>query len=175
MECNKWEEAGLLFTAGELHEHTAAAFKEHCKECAFCAQQVEQYLLDKARLFTKEILCACPSLRVDQAVAQACAHPMRVTSAHWSLFAGVKKAALPLLLFILGFGAGTYFVLNIQNARSNAPVAAAPKTLSVPAIDSLDTLKAPKLARNDSGVKPIDRPFRSPSGNPADQILPVKE
>lgn len=175
MECNKWEEEGLLFTAHELHEHLAAGFQAHCKECAFCAAQVEQYLRDKAVLFTRETLGAHPSERVDTAVAAACAHPFRIAAAHWSLFSLVKKSAVPVLLFILGFGAGTYFVLNIQNAKTAAPAVAENKINSVVPADTADSLKQFKMAGHDSLKKPMDRPFNAPAGNAAGSMVPVKE
>jgi hypothetical protein len=175
MECNKWEESGLLYVARELNQASVVDYEAHTRTCSFCAQQVELYKSDKARFFIREILCEAPSARVDQAIAQACAHPVRIAATQWNLFAGVKKVMVPLLLFVLGFGAGTYFVLNMQNAKTTTAVAVTQKVPATTPVDSLDSLRIAKLAQNDSVVKPMDKPFNSPSGNAADQIVPVKE
>jgi len=175
MECNKWEETGLLYVARELNDHAATAFEIHCKECSCCAELVESYRRDKSRFFRLDILCEKPSARVDQAIENAAAHSLRIAGIYWNLFSGLKKAVVPVLLFVLGFGTGTYFVLNIQNAKTRPMAVAQSKTTSVAPVDSADSLRQLKMASHDSLKKPMDRPFNAPAGNASGQMVPVKE
>ncbi|MDD5674932.1 MAG: hypothetical protein PHC61_12250 [Chitinivibrionales bacterium] len=173
MECTKWEESGLLCTSGELSGQSAVAFKNHCAECSYCREQLDVYKSDKSRFFTVDILGAKPSARVDQAVAMAAAAPARITATNWGLFGFVRKSVVPIMLFVLGFGAGAYFVLNVQNAKTTTVIAE--NKMSKVAERPVDSLSIRKMANNDSAIKPIDKPFKTPTANTADQILPVKE
>ena len=110
MECNKWEEKGLLFTSGELNEEEAKAFNDHCMTCETCRKELQLYRREKESIFRPEMFEESPSLAVDKEIMRVCSQPMKptITSPIFSSF--IKNTIYALLIFAVGFGGGAYFI-----------------------------------------------------------------
>ena len=176
MECRKWEELGLLYTAQELDPQGKRYYEEHLKTCEECRKEFDCYRGEHARFFTPEILGAAPSAKIDAEILRVCSDPRpKVRIAAPALFpAFLRKAFVPAMFFIIGFVSVGYIVMNMENARqmpdrkANVAVerqaAAAPTTVAQAAADSAkDSLHNPKLNfaktrgnLNDKGVIPVD-------------------
>jgi hypothetical protein len=173
MECRKWEELGLLYSAQELGVRESRDYEEHCTTCDTCRTELSCYRAEHARFFSPQILGAAPSEKVDAEILRVCSDPRpNVRIAAPSLFpAFLRRAFVPVALFVIGFISVGYIMMNMDNARQmktaavqaqkvEPQVAAAPATAADSAKDSLHN---PNLnyARtrgnlNDKGVMPVD-------------------
>jgi len=171
MECRKWEDFGLLYSAQELQEQEKREYEEHLKECEECRKELYYYRREHERFFTTEMLGETPSPKVDAEILRVCADPrVRMTTSF--LFAPLfRKALLPAAVFLIGFVSVGYLMLNMQNAgqiramaAKNQAATVAIKTEKVPKADSLkDSLHGTDVnyARNrgnlnDKGVMTVD-------------------
>ncbi|MBD3321898.1 MAG: hypothetical protein GF350_12450, partial [Chitinivibrionales bacterium] len=75
MECNKWEESGLLYTSNELDDEQREQFENHCRECSTCAGELKTYQQEKAEFFTLPVLSESPSQKTDQEILRVCSTP----------------------------------------------------------------------------------------------------
>ena len=168
MECTKWEQIGLLYCAGELDRRTVPEYEGHLKVCAACRTEVDSYRHNCEHFFSPELLAASPSPEIDAEILRVCSMPMKRASgvALFPLF--LRKAAVPLVLFMIAFFADGYVKFNAENARQlkaasvvvpvSAPVAENSGTDSLN--DSMSNSKA-NYARtrgnlNDQGVITVD-------------------
>jgi hypothetical protein len=177
MECRKWEELGLLYSAEELGVQESRDYEEHCTTCDTCRTELSCYRAERARFFSPQILGAAPSAEVDAEILRVCSDPRpKVRIAAPSLFpAFLRRAFVPAALFIIGFISVGYIMMNMENARQmktaavqvqKATVVVEQQVAAVPAnaADSVkDSLHNPNLnyARtrgnlNDKGVMPVD-------------------
>lgn len=123
MECRRWEEAGLLYTAGELGAGEARDFEAHCAACEECRSELISYRREHERFFTAEILGETPSARIDDEILRVCGDPRpRVRIATPFTFASFfrRQALVPAMLFVLGFISVGYIMMNRENARQIA-------------------------------------------------------
>lgn len=116
--CSKWEEFGLLYDSGELNELDNAEFETHLKSCKECETEHNAYLNDKNNLFTPQILGEVPSDSVSSEIKRVCisAEKQHTITPVFSLVA--KKAAVSMLLLIIGFASVTYIRINNDQAQS---------------------------------------------------------
>jgi hypothetical protein len=123
MECNKWQETGLLFISKELDKQEELEFAGHLKECETCKNEIKQYLFDKDNLFNQSILSECTSAEIDNKILTACLKAPVITGL--SLFTGVwmKKALLSAFFLVFGMSAGVYFTMNYFTDRNSSAVA----------------------------------------------------
>ncbi|MBN1128627.1 MAG: zf-HC2 domain-containing protein [Chitinispirillaceae bacterium] len=141
MECCKWEELGLLYSANELDDKRARDFEEHLKECEECRKELYYYREEKKRFFTEALLGDSPSQKTDVELLRLCSHLRRKGSFVTLMPSLLRRAVVPLSLFAVAFVSVGYVMMNMENARQlnaaashNAVQAVEPSTLvaSVP-------------------------------------------
>jgi hypothetical protein len=128
MECRKWEEAGLLYAAGELTAQEVGGFESHLATCGECRMVLECYRREHERFFTAEVLGEAPSAEVDAEILRVCSDPRpRVRIAAPALFAAFfrRQVLVPVMLFIVGFISVGYIMMNVENARQMSGTATA--------------------------------------------------
>ena len=121
MECNKWEEYGLLFVSGELEENEHQSFGQHLQECAFCAQEEQVYRMEKKRFYTAEILGDTPSAACDAEILRVCSDGRRKVTGMAPMPLFIRKSAVAVMLFALGFIGVGYITLKTGIANRSVP------------------------------------------------------
>ncbi|KMQ52873.1 hypothetical protein CHISP_0094 [Chitinispirillum alkaliphilum] len=118
MVCSKWEESGFLYSSGELDQQKAREFEAHLKECSECESELKAYINEKNSLFTADVLGENPSEAVSKEIKRVCASGTKQFTGNplFSLIA--KKAAVSMLLLIIGFTTVSYIRLNSEQAQS---------------------------------------------------------
>jgi hypothetical protein len=127
MECRKWEEFGLLYSADELGTPARHDFEDHLKECEDCRKELFCYCGERERFFTPEILGESPSAKVDAEILRVCSDPRpKIRSATPILLSAfLRKALVPVMLFVIGFISVGYIMMNMENARQTYRTTAA--------------------------------------------------
>ena len=125
MECNKWEEYGLLFTSGELDTGERQSFEKHLGECDSCTREYEAYRTDRKRFFTPEILEDAPSSACDAEIIRVCSDGRRKVSGVHSMPLFIRKSVVSVALFVIGFAGVGYITLKTgsHNKSTVAPLA----------------------------------------------------
>ena len=72
MECNKWQEEGLLYVSREMDASQAEEYEKHVQICDVCRIEIDQYIHDKKTLFSADMLCESPSEHIDKKIIAAC-------------------------------------------------------------------------------------------------------
>jgi len=149
MACSKWEETGILFSANELADKESRDYGEHLKECDECRSELNRYREEHRRFFTAENLGAAPSEKVDAEILRLCSDPRKRVAAP-SLFPALfRKAFVPVALFVIGFFAVGYVMLNVQNA-DQMKAASVQKAGGTTVAATQTVTNAPSVAQNDS-------------------------
>ena len=123
MECRKWEETGLLYTAGELTAREALDYETHLTTCEECRKELYCYRSEQKRFFTADVLGEAPSVKIDAEILRVCSDPRpKVRIAVPALFAAFlrRQVLVPAMLFIVGFISVGYIMMNMENARQMA-------------------------------------------------------
>jgi anti-sigma factor RsiW len=128
MECPKWEELGLLFSANELSPDETAEYRNHLERCGSCRGELAGYDADRARFFSPEMLCEAPSAAIDREIMRVCSDPRRKAAGLSFFPAFVRKSLVPVALFLMGFAAIGYISFNIGNAKRLKSLAAHTQT-----------------------------------------------
>ena len=116
--CSKWEETGLLYSSGELGELETREYEAHLKMCEECSEELNTYKFEKTSFFTPEILGESPSQAVDKELIRVCSSAKK-QFAKVSVFPiFMKKAAVSMLLLVIGFATVGYIKLNSEQARA---------------------------------------------------------
>jgi len=173
MECNKWQEEGLLYISKELDGSGKQLFENHMELCPACRGEVEQYRFDASNFFKESLIGESPSEKINQKIIAACSQAP-VLSTGFGLFSGFlfKKAIISTIFLIFGMSAGVYFTVNYFSGSS---ASASASSLKKPAVsqassaavmakanDSSATLKADSIKgiqsalQGDSHRTPID-------------------
>jgi hypothetical protein len=166
MECNKWQETGLLYLSQELRSTDVSEFQAHIDVCSVCRNEIDSFDHLQKNVLSADIFLDVPSELIDTKIIAACSKKPIVTG--FSLF-GVtwaKRALYSSLFLVFGLGAGLYFAMNYYIPEQNntvagtshqlAPVAhqsQAPQTVAVSKKDSLTSHK------KDSLTLPEDQPM----------------
>jgi len=142
MDCNKWEETGLLFSSGELSSSEAEQYSEHLKECQVCSGEYSTYTAMKGRLFTADILQAQPSAACDAEILRVCSVVRKPLTSLSPLSLIFKRTLVSVSLFVFGFIGVTYVAMQMNNRGvSSVQVAetvnSATDSMSAAAADSL--------------------------------------
>jgi hypothetical protein len=145
MDCNKWQNEGLLYVSHELDVAQVKEYVTHIQGCAACQDELTNYLHDKKSFFSAEILCEAPCEAIDNKIIAACSSMPRLTQAS-TLFSSVwlKRALISTVFLIFGTTAGVYFTMNYYNGISN-PGALASIKASAP-LSELSLAKSPDSA-----------------------------
>ena len=112
MECNFWEEMGLLYSSGELNEQEEETFTAHLAQCSECTRAWETYQNERKSFFSTDILGEAPSAACDAEILRVCSTGRR-PSAHLNIIPFfIKKSAIGVLLFLMGFTIAGYLVFR---------------------------------------------------------------
>jgi anti-sigma factor RsiW len=146
MECNKWEEKGLLFTSGELSEEEAKAFNDHCMTCETCRKELQLYHREKESLFKPEMFEESPSPAVDKEIMRVCTRPVKPTMTSPIFSSFIKNTIYALLIFAVGFGGGAYFIAmkTDSDARNANIVRQQEQTIQQPQVVADQQMRADK-------------------------------
>jgi hypothetical protein len=122
MECNKWEENGLLYVAGELDQGQQGKYKDHLSTCTFCSNELAEYSGLKSKFFSPELLSIQTSPQLDAKIMNLC---LSVKPASVGLLGTmwIKRIVFSTLVFAFGAGAGGYFTFAYYHAKSDAALA----------------------------------------------------
>ena len=126
MECNKWEEYGLLFTSGELENDERQSFEQHLKACSVCAQEHDAYRSVQNRFFTPETLEDSPSPACDAEILRVCSDGRRKVSGLHPMPLFIRRSVVSVALFVIGFIGVGYITLKTgagNNRTGSVPVA----------------------------------------------------
>ena len=120
MDCNKWQEEGLLYVSHELDAAQVATYENHVQGCTVCQDELSNYLHDKKSFFHADVLCEAPSPAIDDKIIAACSRLPRATHGA-GIFASVwfKRALISSVFLIFGTTAGVYFTMNYYNGTAN--------------------------------------------------------
>lgn len=129
MECNKWQEEGLLYVCREMDAAQTERFKKHVQFCDCCRNEIDQYMHDKKAFFCADMLCESPSGSVDKKIITACS---RMPKYSWSIpllsTVWFKRTLISMVFLVFGTGAGVYFTINYYNAAPAGNALASHKT-----------------------------------------------
>jgi len=148
MECNKWEESGLLYSSKELGELERTGYEEHLKECSECREEFQSYRAEHERFFTPAVLDEIPSADIDAEILRVCSDPrpkIRI------LAPVLKKALVPVMLFIIGFVSVGYIRMNMESVRQTKAVI----VQSNKAVDSTKDSVRNYQRGNEIGIFPV--------------------
>ncbi|MBN2036191.1 MAG: hypothetical protein JW768_05570 [Chitinispirillaceae bacterium] len=171
MQCRKWEELGLLYCASELDQKSSRDFEEHVNECEACRKELDCYREEKKRFFTVEVLGETPSPEVDAEILRVCSNPKKQASAITPIPAFLRKAVVPLALFVIGFVSVGYIMLNMENADRMRAAAAQEEN----AIAQTAPRETPAVvqARGDSAIDSANDNFAKTRGTIGKGVVPV--
>jgi hypothetical protein len=124
MECNKWQEVGLLCVSKEMDAEGNIEFKRHVEQCPSCKAEADQYDYEKKNFFLDSALCESPSEAIDNKIIAACSRAPEISTS-LGIFSGlwVKKALVSTVFLIFGMSAGVYFTVNYFNTGNSNAVA----------------------------------------------------
>ena len=175
MECSKCEELGLMYCVRSSDELQSPEAQAHLSASEACRKEVEANARMRQSFCAPDLLGALPSAKVDAEIIRVCSDGRKRVAATGVFPVFLRKAIIPVTLFVIGFISVGYIMLNMENAHQiksasaalqvTAPLAAAPHqaltTQTAAANDSLkDSLKA-GFAKNrgnleNSGVITVD-------------------
>jgi len=138
MDCNKWEETGLLFSSGELPNAEAETYKEHLNVCATCADEYASYTSMKEKMFSVEVLGAQPSAACDAEIIRVCSDLRKPVTTVSSFSLVVKRTLISLTLFVFGFLSVSYVTIrmNGNNVKQSIQVAATEKPVTTDSVNA---------------------------------------
>ncbi|MBN1980106.1 MAG: hypothetical protein JW795_01135 [Chitinivibrionales bacterium] len=159
MECNKWNESGLLFCSGELNKDEMDAFAGHIESCSICQSEIQMYRSEQQKFFSAALLEDEPSEAIDAEIIRVCSQRVK-PSVHTALFSTyLKRATVPLLLLLVGFAGGIYFISlksdisTVQNQGSFPQTVTPHQKHSIP---SATPVVASAAAATDSNIHQND-------------------
>jgi hypothetical protein len=160
MECNKWEETGLLYVSRELDELDLTEFKNHLSTCTFCSNELSQYNLEKTRFFSPSTLSIQTTPELDIKILTRC---LSVRQTHLGLvgMTWFKRIVFSSLVFAFGAGAGGYFTFAYYHAKSDAAIAAA-SSKSMKAPLAVTTAPAPMTQTASALSSDTTKPHNNP-------------
>jgi len=119
MECNKFEEHGLLYAAGELCPAEARGYEAHLAVCGACRRETETYRRERAELYTADILSERPSPETDAEILRLGSNARKIPMSFAnSMFLNIKKyAPLPVFLMLIMALVGGYLSYHSMTAE----------------------------------------------------------
>jgi hypothetical protein len=120
MECNNFEEYGLLYASGELDPAAARGYEAHLEACDECRRETEAYGRERAELYTADVLSERPSPAADAEILRLCSNIRKTPTAFAStLFLNIKKyAPVPVFLMLVMAAVGGYLSYHSMTAYS---------------------------------------------------------
>ena len=138
MECNKWQEEGLLYISKELNADGMQNFQKHIEICSECRAEADQYRYEAEKFFNRSLLSELPSEAIDNKIIAMCSQPVKVTTG-LGLFSGLwlKKAVFSTMFLVFGMSAGVYFTVNyLTSSPSKAIVSSFKKPAPAQSADN---------------------------------------
>jgi hypothetical protein len=173
MDCNKWQEEGLLYVSHELGAAQVTTYEKHVQGCAACQDELSNYLHDKKSFFNADVLCEAPSQAIDDKIIAACTRLPRATHGA-GIFSSVwfKRALISSVFLIFGTTAGVYFTMNYYNGAANPGgfalnKASANMTSQMVLAKSADSMQA--LKKDSLTKKPVEHFANRLRPNPSTQ------
>jgi hypothetical protein len=148
MECNKWQEEGLLYVSKEMTASRASEYLKHVQVCDVCRVEIDQYFIDKKSLFSANMLCESPSDEINKKIIAACSFVPKA-SRTIPLFSTVwfKRAVISMVFLVFGTSAGIYFTMNYYDATTKSNALASHKSIA-PAAPSVDRVALGSLEKS---------------------------
>jgi len=166
MECPKWEELGLLFSANELPPDETAEYRKHLEVCASCRSELTIYESERRRFYSTEMLCDAPSAAIDREILRVCSDPRRKAAGMVFFPAFVRKSFVPIMLFLMGFITIGYITFNVNNAKQLKSLAVQNQaTHALQVVQPVPAVQAVAEAAADSQNKSITTNFAATRGN----------
>ncbi len=135
MECVKWEETGLLYSAKELDLHSAREYESHLAICSSCSAELAAYTSDKNQFFRVELLADAPSHATDAEILRVASQPIGSTKIGFSIFSPFfRRASVALMLLVVGFGGSGYFVYMAKTTAASKAALAAKTIKATPVV-----------------------------------------
>jgi anti-sigma factor RsiW len=168
MECPKWEELGLLFSANELPPEETAEYRKHLEVCESCRSEVAIYESERRRFYSTAMLCDAPSAAIDREILRVCSNPRRKAVVLPFFPAFVRKSFVPMTLFLMAFVTVGYIAFNVNNAKQLKSLAAqnqaAPAVQAVQPVPAVQAVAAAADSQN-KPITPITTNFAATRGN----------
>lgn len=126
MECNVWNEKGLLHLSGELESMHDREFLRHVEACSICKAELDACIKEEKAFFTTDMLGVEPSTAIDEEILRVCSRGIQPIVSTASPFSFARKILVAVVLLVIGFGGGTYFVsvkMASQSTRGDLPTA----------------------------------------------------
>ncbi len=117
MECNKWEEMGLLYSSGELNDLEQKSYSEHLEKCLECRGQMAEYRKMQP-FFSFDILGEIPSAACDTEILRVCSDARKKVLGINSISLFFKKSVISVSLFIVGFITVGSIVMVVEQKNS---------------------------------------------------------
>lgn len=166
MECPKWEELGLLFSANELPPDETAEYRKHLEACESCRSELSIYESERRNFFSPEMLCDVPSAAIDREILRVCSDPRRKAAGLTFFPAFVRKSFVPVVLFLMAFVTMGYITFNLNNAKQLKSFASQHQAVPAPqAVQHAPAFQTVVAAAADSQNKPITTNFAATRGN----------
>lgn len=161
MDCNLWNEKGLLFLANELDESEKQSFDIHMESCDFCQKEVALCQKEEKTIFKSGMFEEMPSLAVDKEILRVCSQAVKPAVGTFMMSSLFKNAFALLLVLLVGFGGGTYFA-GIK-AQSDARIAKQNNQKASEAMQDSASPSAVASSRDENG-NPINDSILSEDG-----------
>jgi anti-sigma factor RsiW len=133
MECNNWQETGLMYLSGELNDKESSRFLEHMQACEVCRNEIASFEHLQTAVLSPDIFCAVPSGETDAKIIAACSRKPILTGINLLGAPWVKRTVYSSLFLLFGLGAGIYFAPYINTVMNRAPAETVSATFRQPA------------------------------------------
>jgi hypothetical protein len=171
MVCNKFEESGLLYVSGELSQTEAREYETHIAACEECRRETEAYRLERAELYTADLLSESPGPATDAEILRVCSNVRKAPITLTPMLFLKKYAPIPVFLMLVMVAVGGYFRYHSMTANSLVSKYGGDVAPSSSPVDSDGIQASPvndeKLALSDSNetLSDTNAPFSKNRGN----------
>ena len=121
MECNQWNENGLLFTSGELDDILKNEFSNHLNSCSMCRCEFDTYESEKKVLYNPIHFEETPSESINKEILRVCCKPRNYSFFPIGFQSVFKNTFFAFFVLAIGFGGGVYFAGLNKDSESNQP------------------------------------------------------
>ena len=147
MECNMWEEMGLLFDSGELNDQERRAFDDHLTQCTGCRNELDAYRYERAHFYAPSVLEDAPSAACDAEIIRVCSDGRKKVASFQLFPVFLRKSVVAVGLLLFGFSMVVFMQVKMKTPSG---VAARQTTISAPA--STMMAQTTPAQKNDSTI-----------------------
>ncbi|MDG5815119.1 hypothetical protein QA601_08520 [Chitinispirillales bacterium ANBcel5] len=154
MVCSKWECSGLLYSSGELNEQETKEYEAHLEGCQECRDELATYRKEQKMFYTLDTLGESPSQAVSEEILRVCSSAKKQYTNVGFFPVFMKKAAVSMLLLMIGFATVGYIKLNHDQAQAmRAQLVGDEETKDSNAVtQSAESATSVVFSENDSGA-----------------------